>query len=94
LPRLHWRSSMIRAISTPAPITEEQILMPRRYEDKKDDLWTTLARVQENLIKGGILARTRKGRTTRTRAVTGIDQNVKLNRALWVLAEQMKALKA
>lgn len=80
--------------STPAPITEEQILMPRRYEDKKDDLWTTLARVQENLIKGGILARTQKGRTTRTRAVTGIDQNVKLNRALWVLAEQMKALKA
>ena len=35
------------------PVTEEQILMPRRWEDKKDDLWTTYQRLQENLIKGG-----------------------------------------
>lgn len=80
--------------NTPAPITAEQILMPRRYEDRKSDLWTTLARVQENMIKGGVRARTKNGRNMHTRAVTGIDQNVKLNRALWVLAEQMKALKA
>jgi hypothetical protein len=29
-----------------------------------------------------------------TRPVTGIDQNVKLNRALWVLADAMRRLKA
>jgi hypothetical protein len=28
-----------------------------------------------------------------TRAMTGINQNVKLNRALWVLAEEMRKLK-
>jgi hypothetical protein len=28
-----------------------------------------------------------------TRAVTGIDQNVKLNRALWVLADAMRQLR-
>jgi Domain of unknown function (DUF932) len=78
----------------PAPITEDQILMPRRFEDRKGDLWSTFNRVQENMTKGGLRGRGKNGRTTTTRAVTGIDQNVKLNRALWVLAEQMKALKA
>lgn len=78
----------------PAPITEDQILMPRRFEDRPSDLWTTFSRVQENMIKGGLRGRSKTGRTTTTRAVSGIDQDVKLNRALWVLAEQMKALKA
>nr|QTX14454.1 UPF0380 proteins YafZ and homologs [Klebsiella pneumoniae] len=27
---------------------------------KKDDIWTTYQRVQENLIKGGLLGRTEK----------------------------------
>jgi hypothetical protein len=41
-----------------------------------------------------MLTRTRSNRLTRTRAVNGIDQNTNLNRALWSLAEKMKALKA
>lgn len=77
-----------------APITEDQILLSRRSEDSKNDLWSTFSRVQENLIKGGLSGRNRNGRSTTTRAVTGIDQDVKLNRALWILAEQMKAIKA
>lgn len=76
-----------------APITEDQVLMPRRWEDRRDDLWTTFNRVQENMLKGGLRGRGRNGRTTTTRAVNGIDQNVKLNRALWVLAEEMRRLK-
>lgn len=77
-----------------APVTESQLLMPRRFEDRRDDLWTTFNRVQENLVKGGLEGRSRNGRATRTRPVNGIDQNVKLNRALWVLAEEMRQLKA
>jgi hypothetical protein len=76
------------------PVTESQILMSRRVEDQRDDLWTTFNRVQENLMKGGLQGRNRAGRRMMTRAVTGIDQNVKLNRALWVLAEEMRRLKA
>jgi hypothetical protein len=76
-----------------APITEAQILAPRRFEDRRDDLWTTFNRVQENLVKGGLRGRNRNGRTTTTRPVNGIDQSVKLNRALWVLAEEMRRLK-
>ena len=78
----------------PAPITESAILSPRRTADKGDDLWSTFNRVQENMLKGGQGARTTTGRRMTTRAVTGIDSGVKLNRALWVLAEEMKRLKA
>ncbi|WP_373976249.1 DUF932 domain-containing protein [Yersinia pseudotuberculosis] len=72
------------------PVTESQILMPRRWEDKKDDLWTTFQRVQENLTKGGLQGKSTRGQRARTRAISGIDGDIKLNRALWVMAEQMK----
>ena len=74
------------------PVTESQILMPRRNEDRADDMWSTLNRVQENVIRGGLKGRNARGRTQTTREVTGIDQNVKLNRALWVMAEAMRKL--
>ncbi len=78
----------------PTPVTESQLLMPRRYEERKPDLWSTFNRVQENFIKGGLNVRASNGRQQRTRAVQGIDQNLKLNRALWMLAEGMQQLKA
>jgi hypothetical protein len=79
---------------TPAPITESSLLAPRRFEDRRDDLWTVFQRVQENLTKGGLHGRSRSGRSMSTRPITGIDQNVKLNRALWMLAEAMRQMKA
>jgi hypothetical protein len=80
--------------ASPAPITEAQLLQSRRFQDRSNDLWTTFNRVQENLTRGGLPARTALGRSTRTRPVAGIDQNVKINRALWVLAEKMRELRA
>lgn len=82
------------------PITAEQLLRPRRYEDKaSSDLYTTLNVVQENVIRGGLRARGTVGangrrRMVSTRAINGIDQDVKLNQALWKLAERMAELKA
>jgi hypothetical protein len=76
-----------------APITEAQILAPRRFEDAKSDLWTVFNRLQENLVQGGIQGRATTGRRLTTRPVTGIDQGVGLNRALWTLAEGMQQLK-
>ncbi|WP_116828025.1 DUF932 domain-containing protein [Pseudomonas syringae] len=75
----------------PAPVTPSQLLMPRRREDRNSDLWTTFNRVQENTIKGGLTGRNKQGRRTTTRAVNGIDQDVKLNRALWVLAQALQS---
>lgn len=76
-----------------APITERQLLQTHRMEDRGADLWRTFNRVQENMIRGGLPARTATGRSTTTRAVAGIDQSVKLNRALWVLANEMRKLR-
>ncbi|ECQ8982958.1 DUF945 domain-containing protein [Salmonella enterica subsp. enterica] len=72
------------------PVAPTQILTPRRYEDRKDDLWSVFNRIQENLLKGGLPGRTVQGKRTHTRAVNGIDGDVRLNRALWVMAEQMQ----
>jgi hypothetical protein len=77
----------------PAPVTEAQVLAPRRVEDRGSDLWTTFNRVQEAMTRGGLHGRNAAGRATTTRAVTGIDQNIRLNRALWVLADEMRRLR-
>lgn len=77
-----------------APITDaSQIIAARRYEDRKDDLWTVFNRAQENLVKGGLRGRSKSGRRTSTREVGGVTENVKLNRALWTLADQLAKFK-
>lgn len=75
------------------PVSNRSVLLPNRYEDNKADLWTTFNRVQENLINGGLRGRTTTNRRMTTRAVTGVNENVKLNRALWSLADGMAKLK-
>ncbi len=72
------------------PVTEAQILTPRRYEDRQDDLWTVYNRLQESLIKGGLAGRTAQGKRSHTRAINGIDGDIRLNRALWVMAEELQ----
>ncbi|MFG9250452.1 DUF932 domain-containing protein [Pseudomonas aeruginosa] len=78
----------------PAPITESQILMPRRFDDRRPDLWSVFNRTQENLTKGGLHGRSANGRRQKTRPVQGIDSDVRLNRALWMLADGLRQLKA
>jgi hypothetical protein len=78
------------------PIQPAQLLMPRRSDDRGEDLWTTFNVLQENTIKGGLSAIGRDAhgqrRRTTSRAVNGIDQDVKLNKALWALSERMAAI--
>lgn len=79
------------------PIQPAQLLKQRRTGDMADDLWTTWNVVQENAIKGGIRAYGRddlgRPRRVKSRAVTGIDQDIKLNKALWHLGAKMAELK-
>jgi len=76
------------------PVTAEQLIEARRPEDLRHDLWTTFQRVQENVMQGGQPGRSVQGRRLRTRPVGSIDRGVSLNRALWMLAEEMRKLKA
>jgi hypothetical protein len=75
-----------------APIDPMQLLRPRRRDDMHDDLWSTFNRVQENLLRGGLRGRNASGKRATTRAVGGVNENVRLNRALWTLADAMTQL--
>ncbi|HEY4415936.1 MAG TPA: DUF932 domain-containing protein [Verrucomicrobiae bacterium] len=82
-----------------APFEADKLLAVRRREDAAPTLWNTLNTIQENVIRGGVryALRDEQGFTKqrrRTRAVHGIEQNVRLNRGLWVLAQEMAKLKA
>jgi len=76
------------------PISYDQLLAPRRTADKADDLYTVYNTVQENIIKGGLFYRTGKGQYRHTRPVKSINEDLRLNKALWVLTERMRELKA
>ena len=79
------------------PIKAEQLLRPKRQDDTATDLWTRFNVIQENAIRGGLMARNpvtydergraQRGRMTTTREIKGIDQDVKVNKALWRIAE-------
>jgi hypothetical protein len=80
------------------PITAEQLLTARRSEDsQRDNLWTNFNVLQENVIRGGLhgvrVDANMRRRRMSTRGVNGIDQDVKLNRALWTLADSMAKIK-
>lgn len=68
----------------------------------RPDLWHTMNVVQENSIRGGLSGiqfttnpdtGRREHRRITTREVRGIDQDVRLNKALWSLSEKMAELK-
>ena len=56
-----------------------------RPADTGTDLWTTLNVIQENVIAGGLAAV--RGRRSTTRNIRAIDQNMRLNKSLWEMAE-------
>jgi hypothetical protein len=77
-----------------SPIRPEQLLIPRRRADIGNDLWTTFNVVQEHLLKGGLRGRSHGEtvRRVRTRAVQSVSEDVRLNRSLWSLTQEMAKL--
>jgi hypothetical protein len=68
-----------------------QLLTCRREEDDGADLWRVYNRVQENLLRGGLSRRSATGRLTRTRRITSIREDVRINGALWDAATELLA---
>ena len=79
-------------------IDAEEFNTVRREGDAGSDLWSVHNRVQENVIRGGMEGFTRSPngnrRRTTTRPVVGIDEDTRLNRALWTMTTAMAKLKA
>ncbi len=69
----------------------EDLLMVRRAEDDRGDLWTTLNRVQENTVRGGIEGLSRSGRAATSRPLSDITRSVDYNAQLWQLADEVAA---
>lgn len=78
-------------------MTPAHALRHRRYDDQGPDLWRTLNRVQENLVRGGqeIQPRDsngfRNGRLRVVRGVKSVGPVVDFNRALWNIASELAA---
>lgn len=81
-----------------SPVSTEALLVPRRYEDRQNDLHTVFNVVQENVIRGGINYLDKKNPKKvvhrSTRPVRSVDGDIRLNRALWTLAEEMAKIKS
>jgi hypothetical protein len=77
-----------------APVSPSMLLESRRYGDGAKDLWTTLNAVQENIIRGGQRDYSRRlpsgSRMPKSRAIKGIDEDLRLNKALWHMAEVLR----
>ena len=81
-------------------VSPDQMLYTHRAAEKEPTLYNTLNIVQEKVIRGGVkmlsTSAPEPGKPSRRRqanAVNSINENVRLNKALWVLAERMAELK-
>ena len=70
----------------PGAMEPSQLLVPRRPQDVGNDLWRTFNVIQENVLQGGLVRRSASNRLTRSRRITAIREDVRLNSALWEMA--------
>jgi len=70
-------------------IRPAQLLSCHRVDDLGNDLWSVLNKVQENLLRGGLVRLAASGRRSRTRRITSIREDVRINSRLWDLAEDV-----
>lgn len=76
-------------------VNHNDFLVPHRDEDTKDDLYTTLNVIQENLLRGNISGINKDtGRRFTSREITSISKDVDVNQGLWDIAERIASIKA
>lgn len=70
------------------------LLIPHRDEDTKDDLYTTLNVIQENLIRGNISGVNKEtGRRFTSKQISSISKDVEVNKGIWDIAERIASIK-
>lgn len=85
---LRWDSEKQR-------LNESDLIRPRRQADTGSDLWSTFNVIQEKVIRGGIqVTNLENNNTQRAKEIKSVSESVKLNKALWTLAEEFAKLKA
>ncbi len=76
-----------------SPVQPSRLLEARRWEDRGSTLWKTYNRCQEALLRGGSRGISATGRRLRTRAISDIGEDLKLNRALATLVDRLADIK-
>lgn len=74
-------------------VDPRQLTYTRRSADREPTLWNTFNVVQEHLIKGGVRTVNANRQRRRAKEVKSVDENIRINRALWTLTEEMAKLK-
>lgn len=65
----------------------DELISPERVEDTGSNLWVVFNRIQEKLITGGCSYKS-GAKVRKARAVKNFSQDLKINEALWELAEE------
>lgn len=75
-------------------LLESQLIAAKRYDDRKNDLWTVSNVIQENLIRGNVqLADETLSKTKFQRKVTSIDRDNDIHEKLFKLTQKFAELK-
>ena len=70
------------------PVQMASLFRVRRDEDARNTIWNVMNRVQENVIRGGVVTmnRTPRGMFRTTRGIRSVSGTINANTALWQLA--------
>jgi len=73
----------------------QMLLHPKRRDDEKPTLWNTYNVLQEKLVSGGEFERNTRSRyrMNKVRGITSVTENIRINKALWMLTERMAEFK-
>ncbi|WP_434579822.1 DUF945 domain-containing protein [Sulfurimonas sp. NW15] len=75
-------------------IDYQDLLVPHREEDTKDDLYTVLNVIQENLLRGNISGVNKEtGRRFTSKEIKSISKDVEVNQGLWDITEKIAFIK-
>jgi hypothetical protein len=81
-------AARMRFPDRPERVAPSSLLQTRHTGQARPTLWNTFNVVQEAVIRGGVRSTGSDGKRRHTRPVRGIAEDIRLNRALWLLADQ------
>ncbi|MDF1875207.1 DUF932 domain-containing protein [Sulfurimonas sp. SAG-AH-194-I05] len=88
------RSSIPLRFDKHLQVNHTDLLIPHRDEDTKDDLYTVLNVIQENLLRGNISGTNKEtGRRFTSKEIKSISKDVEVNQGLWDIAERIAFIK-
>ncbi|MDD5399570.1 MAG: DUF932 domain-containing protein [Sulfurimonas sp.] len=88
------RSSIPLRFEKHLQVDYQDLLVPHREEDSRDDLYTVLNVIQENLLRGNISGTNKETKRRFTsRKIVSLSKDAEVNQNLWDMAERIASIK-